>query len=34
MMTKVPAKAKPGTATVTSMGNSGSASTPFTVLSP
>jgi hypothetical protein len=33
-MTKVPGKAKPGTATVTSKGTSGSASAPFTVLSP
>jgi hypothetical protein len=34
LMTKVPGKAKPGTATVTSKGTSGSASAPFTVLSP
>ena len=34
LMTKVPAKAKPGTATVTTKGSSGTASTPFTVLAP
>ena len=34
LLTKVPRGAKPGTATVTSKGGSGSASTPFTVLSP
>ena len=34
LMTKVPARAKPGTATVTGKGGSGSASAPFTVLSP
>jgi len=33
LMAKVPGKAKPGTATVTSKGGSGSASAPFTVLS-
>jgi len=33
LMTKVPAKARPGTATVTGKGSSGSASAPFTVLS-
>jgi hypothetical protein len=33
-MSKVPAKAKPGTATVTTKGTSGSASTSFSVLSP
>ena len=34
LMTKVPAKAAPGTATVTSAGKSGSASAAFTVPSP
>jgi len=34
LMSKVPAKAKPGTATVTTKGTSGSASTSFSVLSP
>ena len=33
-MTKVPTSARPGTATVTSRGSSGSASTPFTVPAP
>jgi hypothetical protein len=33
-MTKVPGKAKAGTATVTSKGSSGSASATFTVPSP
>lgn len=34
LTTKVPAKAQPGTATVTSKGNSGTATAPFTVPSP
>ncbi len=34
LLTKVPRGAKPGTATVTSKGSSGTATTPFTVLSP